>query len=204
MLTSVESQCEPLLSTVSETVFRDRPAQDLSWVNMNYTVDTAETMCCKQVIKPKVILSECWGAVHSGEVCAILGPSGAGKTSMLNVLAGRTISTRYASVQCDMYICGRLVDPLVYRSHIAYLTQEDGLLATATPREALTFSARLRLPPASQDVTNRLVASVLKILDLEDCADILIGGGLIRGISGGAPNPLTCSSNVDEVILHLH
>jgi len=64
--------------------------------------------------------------------------------------------------------------------------QDEALFATQTPREALHFSASLRL---SQDTTEKerekLVKQLLEELDIEKCADSLIGSVLIRGISGG-------------------
>ena len=41
--------------------------QDLKWSSIDFKV------------KEKSILSDCWGSVPAGKVCAILGPSGAGK-----------------------------------------------------------------------------------------------------------------------------
>jgi ABC-type multidrug transport system ATPase subunit len=64
--------------------------------------------------------------------------------------------------------------------------QEDALLATATPREALSFSARMRLPATTtQETILELVEGLLSRLGLMQCADVLIGGPLIKGISGG-------------------
>jgi ABC-type multidrug transport system ATPase subunit len=64
--------------------------------------------------------------------------------------------------------------------------QEDALMATATPREAMEFSARLRLPNTTtpQEI-KALVDGLVKDLGLEKCADTMIGGALIKGISGG-------------------
>ncbi len=64
--------------------------------------------------------------------------------------------------------------------------QDDALMATATPREALKFSATMRLPAetSSQEV-EEMVNRLLDELGLTVCADVLIGGALIKGISGG-------------------
>lgn len=35
------------------------------------------------------ILNGCSGEMPAGDICCIIGPSGAGKTSLLNILAGR-------------------------------------------------------------------------------------------------------------------
>ena len=64
--------------------------------------------------------------------------------------------------------------------------QDDALMATATPREALEFSAILRLPDGtSSETIKELVDAMLEELGLENCADVMIGGALIKGISGG-------------------
>jgi ABC-type multidrug transport system ATPase subunit len=64
--------------------------------------------------------------------------------------------------------------------------QDDALMATATPREALEFSAKLRLPPdTTAEQIALLVDAMLEELGLEGCADVMIGGALIKGISGG-------------------
>lgn len=64
--------------------------------------------------------------------------------------------------------------------------QDDSLLPTATPRETLTFSAILRLSNEYQlsEITNK-VNFLLLSLGLDDCADVIIGGALLKGISGG-------------------
>lgn len=64
--------------------------------------------------------------------------------------------------------------------------QEDALMQTSTPREALEFSARLRLHfDRTKEEIDGLVCSTLTSLGLDSCADVMIGGALIKGISGG-------------------
>lgn len=40
---------------------------------------------------------------------------------------------------------GTPIDPVAFRKNVAYVMQDDALVQTATPREALAFSAALRL-----------------------------------------------------------
>jgi len=64
--------------------------------------------------------------------------------------------------------------------------QDDALMATATPREAIMFSANMRMPPnTSKEKLVALVDKLLEDLGLTVCADVIIGGALIKGISGG-------------------
>jgi ABC-type multidrug transport system ATPase subunit len=75
---------------------------------------------------------------------------------------------------------------VLFRQKIAYVMQDDALMATATTREALEFSAALRLPSGtSRESIKGLVEQTIHDLGLEACADTLIGGALIKGISGG-------------------
>ncbi len=64
--------------------------------------------------------------------------------------------------------------------------QDDSLMATATPREALMFSANMRLPTSILEKgIDGKVDKLLEDLGLTECANVLIGGPLIKGISGG-------------------
>lgn len=64
--------------------------------------------------------------------------------------------------------------------------QDDALYATATPREALRFSSRLRLPTTiNHKEQDERVEGLLKALNLMKCADTVIGSMLLKGISGG-------------------
>eukprot|EP01036_Dinobryon_divergens_P026163 gene26163-34779_t len=160
----------------NENIEQGVSVRDIRWSNINFTVTALK----------KKILSDCWGEVAVGQVCAILGPSGAGKSSLLNVLAGRQASSSKSFITGKVEVGGRVVDPVAYRQHIAYVMQDDALLATATPREAITFSAYMRLPRAvSKEQITAMVDKLLADLGILECADVLIGGALIKGISGG-------------------
>ena len=85
-----------------------------------------------------------------------------------------------------MEVAGFKINPISFRKNIAYVMQDDALMATATPREALAFSALLRLPSdTSHTEIDNIVSNLLKDLGIEDCADTIIGNVMIKGISGG-------------------
>lgn len=111
-----------------------------------------------------------------------------GKTSLLHVLSGRSQSSTKLTVESDIRMNNIRVDPsnIEVRKQIAFVTQDDALQSTSTPREAITFSAKLRLPRITKDdeireLTDKMIAE----LGLEECADTMIGGELVKGISGG-------------------
>jgi ABC-type multidrug transport system ATPase subunit len=89
-----------------------------------------------------------FGEVPAKEILAIMGPSGAGKTSLLNILSGRVSTGGDVQVAADVRLNNYSVDPtnLTVRKEIAFVAQDDSLQITATPKEAIRFSAKLRLP----------------------------------------------------------
>jgi ABC-type multidrug transport system ATPase subunit len=90
------------------------------------------------------------------------------------------------SISGHVEVAGEKIDPVTFREHIAYVMQEDALMSTATPREALEFSAHMRLPSSTtHEEIHTLVTGLLKDLGLESCSDTMIGGAMIKGISGG-------------------
>jgi ABC-type multidrug transport system ATPase subunit len=117
-----------------------------------------------------------------------MGPSGAGKTSLLNILAGRATSRGPVTIESDVRLNNFAVDPtdIQVRQHIAFVAQDDSLVATATPREAIYFSAKLRLPRSTPEhLLKKLTDRMIDELGLQHCAETIVGGPLIKGISGG-------------------
>jgi ABC-type multidrug transport system ATPase subunit len=91
-------------------------------------------------------------------------------------------------ISSDVRLNNFAVDPtnIQIRKNIAFVAQDDSLQETSTPREAIYFSAKLRLPQTtSEDHLNKLVNRMLYELGLTHCADTIVGGPLLKGISGG-------------------
>lgn len=167
------------MTTVSpEKLEEGKKTSTFSWRSVNMTVDMKK--------EKKIILDGISGSMKGGEVCALMGPSGAGKTSLLNVLAGRVRSRGKVAVNGSILLDGNPISGSALRKRIAYVMQMDVLTPTQTVRESLWFSANLRLPKSysKQDKLD-LVDKMLKDLGLEKCADTYIGDDMIRGVSGG-------------------
>jgi len=132
----------------------------------------------------KNILSNVSGTCHPGRVMAIMGPSGAGKTSLLDILAGR-------KARSGGDIClGHKANPtsLDIQRVSAYVQQDDAIMASQTVREALTMASELTLPGnASAQVRKDRAEALLETFKLTGCADTCVGDpvGQIKGISGG-------------------
>ncbi|RMD43205.1 hypothetical protein DV735_g1891, partial [Chaetothyriales sp. CBS 134920] len=118
------------------------------------------------------ILDEIDGWIRPGTLTALMGVTGAGKTSLLDVLANRvTIGVVSGQILVD----GQLRDAGFQRK-TGYVQQQDLHLSTSTVREALTFSAILRQPktiPHNEKVA--YVDEVIRVLEMEAYADAVIG-----------------------------
>eukprot|EP00592_Proboscia_alata_P011971 CAMPEP_0194383636 /NCGR_PEP_ID=MMETSP0174-20130528/68548_1 /TAXON_ID=216777 /ORGANISM="Proboscia alata, Strain PI-D3" /LENGTH=577 /DNA_ID=CAMNT_0039170025 /DNA_START=55 /DNA_END=1785 /DNA_ORIENTATION=+ len=175
---------DPLMSNrlSKDDPFAERESKPLTWTNVKMTVSASKNN------PERVILSDVYGEVPPKQVTAIMGPSGAGKTSLLNILAGRSTTRGKVTVESDVRINNVSVNPtkISVRKQIAFVAQDDSLQITSTPREAIFFSAKMRLLRSTTNIElNRLVDRMLEELGLNHCADTLIGGGLVKGISGG-------------------
>ncbi|GAX20870.1 ATP-binding cassette, subfamily G (WHITE), member 1 [Fistulifera solaris] len=109
----------------------------------------------------KTILSNCSGAAAPGQVLAIMGPSGAGKTSLMNVLAGR--GTYQGG---SLTINGHLMTKRRFKS-IAYVKQADIFFEHLTVADQLSYTAMLRLPESmTKAEKNQQVTAILNALRL--------------------------------------
>nr|XP_018633275.1 ABC transporter G family member 26-like [Nicotiana tomentosiformis] len=71
-------------------------------------------------------------------------------------------------------------------SKVGFMTQDDVLFPQLTVEETLFFAAFLRLPSKmSRRQKHERAEVIIKELGLERCRHTRIGGGLIKGISGG-------------------
>ena len=131
----------------------------------------------------KEILVRSSGAVKSGEFLAIMGPSGAGKTTLLSYISGKP-QKNLNQVSGEILLNKIPITKLFYKAMIGFVPQQDIILESLTPREAFRFTANFTINKP-KDIIEQLVIQTLEELGLSGCADRVIGGGLIRGISGG-------------------
>lgn len=130
---------------------------------------------------PTEVLHGISGQVNPGELLAIMGPSGAGKTSLIQILCGRSPP----SADSQVLLNGRPLDKNGRRA-ISYVMQNDVLLANLTVRETLRYAALLKLPRSyTRAMKLERVEHVIDELGLRKAADTMIGNDIKRGVSGG-------------------
>lgn len=134
-------------------------------------------------VNKKKILNGVTGIVHPGQVMAIMGASGAGKTSLLDILAKRTKS---GTVGGEIYVNGHVIPNSQYKKVIGYVDQEDTMIPTLTVYETVLYSALLRLPRTMSTIAKKYrVMETLQELGIDGIKDSKIGSSGFRSISGG-------------------
>lgn len=119
--------------------------------------------------------------VKSGQVLVIMGPSGAGKTSLLNMLTERSLMGS-AGVTGNVTLNGVPL-PSLMKTHCSYVEQFSQLWAYLTPREILHNAAQFYY--RSADEANKVEKDIMERTGMVDCADVKCGNEFFAGLSGG-------------------
>ena len=131
----------------------------------------------------KRIIEDASLTIYPSEIVALMGPSGAGKTTLMNALNGYTPPTSGTVLINGQ---GLYANYDKFCGHIGYVPQDDIIHRELTVGQALYYSARLRLPSDHSDADiDARITNTLKLLDLEGTEDVIIGSPEKKGISGG-------------------
>mmetsp|Transcript_25376 Transcript_25376/g.47367 ORF Transcript_25376/g.47367 Transcript_25376/m.47367 type:complete len:695 (-) Transcript_25376:677-2761(-) len=129
----------------------------------------------------RTIMKGASGRFRAGRTCAIMGPSGAGKTTLVTLVMGKAKRT-----DGTVYINGKQEELYKYRDDIGFVPQEDIMQRNLTVWDILKFSADYRLPKEfDQKARQEECYKILKFLEIEHIVNSVIGDEKTRGISGG-------------------
>jgi len=135
----------------------------------------------------RIILDDASGEFPSGSVTAVMGPSGAGKTTLVDAILGNVSCTSGAFTINNKPIKTNLLSSLPAGS-IGYVPQQDILMDSLTVREVLEYAVSVRLSSSSwtRKEKKELVDAVIAVLGLTKCERLVIGRpGAKQAISGG-------------------
>jgi ABC-type multidrug transport system ATPase subunit len=120
--------------------------------------------------------------VESGNLIGIMGGSGVGKTTLLNLLHGKISPT-----SGNLYINGYDInsDSEELKGLIGFVPQDDMLIEELTVYQNLYFNARLCFGDYNEIQLNNTVERVLQDLDLYEIKDLQVGDMLNKKVSGG-------------------
>ncbi|GAA6014458.1 hypothetical protein JCM8202_001541 [Rhodotorula sphaerocarpa] len=131
----------------------------------------------------KRVLDDITGSVQPGELMAVLGASGAGKSTFLDLLARKS---KRGTVNGEILVNGRTVSLTDFRRVVGFVDQEDTLMGTLTVYETVLYSALLRLPRDMSFEAKRLrTLETMHELGILGIRDSRVGESGARGISGG-------------------
>ena len=181
---------------------------DLVFRNIKYTIDV-QTVEKKTIAR--TLLTDVSGFVRPGQLVALMGSSGAGKTTLMDVIAMRKTSGK---IEGEILINGFPQDPATFKRLSGYVEQQDIHMGLSTVRESLMFSANLRLPRStSEEQRSAFVDEILGLLEMKPLADRIVGNESYVGLSPGQLKLLTIGTELvanpsllflDEVITQLN
>nr|CAB3492357.1 unnamed protein product [Digitaria exilis] len=127
------------------------------------------------------LLSDVSGAFRPGILTALVGVSGAGKTTLMDVLAGRKTS---GAVEGDITLSGYPKKQETFARISGYCEQTDIHSPNVTVYESIIYSAWLRLSSDVDDGTKKMfVEEVMALVELDVLRNTLVGLPGVNGLS---------------------
>ena len=118
--------------------------------------------------------------LHNGELLAIMGGSGTGKTTLLSLLNG-SMKPQEGTITIN----GHDISEPEAKALIGYVPQDDLLIEELTVYQNLWFTAKLCFEGMAEEELDRRVMKTLKDLGLDAVKDLKAGSAINKYISGG-------------------
>ncbi|XP_037467333.1 ABC transporter G family member 41-like [Triticum dicoccoides] len=154
----------------------------ISFQDVNYYVDTPAEMRENGYTERKLqLIYNITGAFQPGVLSALMGVTRAGKTTLLDVLAGRKTG---GVIEGDIRIGGYPKVQQTFARISGYCEQTDVHSPQITVGESVAYSAWLRLPPETDSkARDEFVNKVLETIELDEIRDSLVGVPGVNGLS---------------------
>ncbi|GAB2234955.1 hypothetical protein Droror1_Dr00004228 [Drosera rotundifolia] len=167
-------------STIKKGMILPFQPLTMTFHNVNYFVDMPKAMKTKGLPEKRLqLLSNVSGVFSPGVLTALVGSSGAGKTTLMDVLAGRKTG---GYIEGDIRISGYPKEQRTFARISGYVEQNDIHSPQVTVEESLWFSSHLRLAKdVSEEQKHEFVEEVMRLVELDSLRHALVG---IPGTSG--------------------
>ncbi|WVZ73261.1 hypothetical protein U9M48_021589 [Paspalum notatum var. saurae] len=154
----------------------------LTFDNIRYFVDMPQEMKAQGVLEDRLeLLKGVSGSFKPGVLTALMGVSGAGKTTLMDVLAGRKTG---GYIEGDISISGYPKKQQTFARISGYCEQNDIHSPQVTVYESLLFSAWLRLPKNVDSYKRKIfIEEVMELVELRSLSDALVGLPGVNGLS---------------------
>ncbi|PIN16189.1 Pleiotropic drug resistance proteins (PDR1-15), ABC superfamily [Handroanthus impetiginosus] len=146
----------------------------MTFHNVNYFVDMPREMSSQGIPEKKLqLLFNVSGVFSPGVLTALMGSSGAGKTTLMDVLAGRKTN---GYIDGDIRISGYPKEQKTFARISGYVEQSDIHSPQVTVIESLWFSSSLRLPKeVTESQRKEFVEEVMQLVELDSLRHALVG-----------------------------
>ncbi|KAJ1384158.1 P-loop containing nucleoside triphosphate hydrolase [Sesbania bispinosa] len=154
----------------------------ITFDEVTYSIDMPQEMKNQGVLEDKlVLLKGVSGAFRPGVLTALMGITGAGKTTLMDVLAGR--KTR-GYIGGNITISGYPKKQETFARISGYCEQNDIHSPHVTVYESLVYSAWLRLSPNINSETRKIfIEKVMELVELNPLRHALVGLPGVNGLS---------------------
>ncbi|KAJ1691234.1 hypothetical protein LUZ63_015389 [Rhynchospora breviuscula] len=154
----------------------------ITFDNIKYSVDMPQEMKDKGITDDRLLLLKgVSGAFRPGVLTALMGVSGAGKTTLMDVLAGRKTG---GYIEGDICISGYPKKQETFARISGYCEQNDIHSPHVTVYESLVYSAWLRLPPeVDSEARKMFIEEVMELVELTSLRGALVGLPGVNGLS---------------------
>ncbi|XP_050366567.1 pleiotropic drug resistance protein 1-like [Argentina anserina] len=154
----------------------------LSFDEIRYAIDMPQEMKAQGVKEDRLeLLKGLSGAFRPGVLTALMGVSGAGKTTLMDVLAGRKTG---GYIEGSIMISGYSKRQETFARISGYCEQTDIHSPHVTVYESLLFSAWLRLLPEVDSATRKMfIEEVMDLVELTSLRGALVGLPGVTGLS---------------------
>ena len=119
-------------------------------------------------------------SLRNGELLAIMGGSGTGKTTLLSLLNG-SLKPQEGTITIN----GHSITEPEAKSLIGFVPQDDLLIEELTVYQNLWFTAKFCFEGMSDEELDKRVMKTLKDLGLDAAKDLKVGSAINKYISGG-------------------
>ncbi|KAK9927467.1 hypothetical protein M0R45_024650 [Rubus argutus] len=154
----------------------------LTFEDIIYAVDMPKEMKDQSNTGDRLeLLKGVSGAFRPGVLTALMGVSGAGKTTLMDVLAGRKTS---GYIEGRITLSGYAKKQETFARISGYCEQTDIHSPHVTVYESLVYSAWLRLPREVDSSTRKMfIEEVMELVEMTSISDALVGLPGVNGLS---------------------
>ena len=133
-------------------------------------------------IDSKTIIDDVTLTIYPGEFVGLIGPSGAGKTTLMMLMTG-TVKPSHGDIFINDVSLTQNFNS--FKGQLGYVPQDDIIHRELLVEESFKYTAKLRLEDQPEFELDAQVDSVIQMLDLGESRKTLIGSAEKKGISGG-------------------